>query len=346
MRICFLFLSAMATVHGQTPATSPYAPSPTGVSAALAPATASPLATTESAPTTGPVASSPSTFTCPLCPDGSDPGNPNLEIPYYFINHQSITCGGLAAYAKENPNPDFCAKRQEQAGFCGCPGISPINACSFCPSGSAPARPDVVTPFNDTCANLAAYSSFLPAQTCNSSFFLDGIRSSAALCGCPGVESSCTLCDDKSAPPIPEKILPDNRTCAGLADLVFTLSGDKCLEYDRALEIGEYRCGCPTSSMPQCTIRLNPLLCTPELLTTTTADCECYNFCDGAFVSCSLFSSPSIEDLPSCAGTRIYGCNSAVAAPASSPSSGTASRRGPMLAVGALLAVVAWFDFK
>lgn len=58
---------------------------------------------------------------------------------------------------------------------------------------------------------------------------------------------------------------------------------------------------------PQCAVNVhNTKETCSALLATTTAECDCYIFCDGQVVSCTGFG---VEELFSCVGSTVAGCS-------------------------------------
>jgi hypothetical protein len=115
------------------------------------------------------------TAPCPICSNGSiDVANPDLIIPYLIIpNNENPTCHELAVLGViAEPGElvlDDCTIFSAQSGFCGCPNeVQPTDGCDFCPGGTAPPNPDLVTPFGDTCSELDAYLKFLSPDECSS----------------------------------------------------------------------------------------------------------------------------------------------------------------------------------
>jgi hypothetical protein len=128
-----------------------------------------------------------------MCPDNTvDLSNADAVIPALRTSDdRNPTCSKIRNYASlQGPDDLFdCMIVQAQAGFCGCPGIEPQNACSFCPTGESPSRPSYITPTSDSCEDIETYITYLDAEGCETPV----TRSLLGLdyvCGCPGAQVS------------------------------------------------------------------------------------------------------------------------------------------------------------
>ena len=247
---------------------------------------------------------------CHLCPDGSDVQFPYSDriVPNFSLGqYKDPPCSLLEAYIRQSIATTDCELIQKQAGFCGCPGIEPKNACSLCDNGSSPGAPDRLTAEGDTCELLDEYISFMKDEDCQS----DGgkfLLAHAALCECPGAEPKCTLCSQGLPPPDRAQEVQDG-TCGAIEDLILTFSEEQCVEFDRAMITNGIRCGCREEDFPQCSVSQNAEYCTHDLLDNATEECECHNFCDGEFIGCSDISGENVQE---CEGFLVSGCNRAL----------------------------------
>lgn len=258
------------------------------------------------------------TATCPMCQNDKsiNISNPDRPIPFLsFIDvggskkllsqRSSPTCQELAMFASaEDPSSSLCQLARDNAGFCGCPGVTRQNKCTFCPHGNPPARENYVVPTLDTCGELNDYMSFMRQEDCQSERARE-MQALDYLCGCKDSEPQCTLCDDFD-PDIRPTV--DGPSCIELALSISALPKDTCDEQrNTIIGINAFRCGCSTAQVPVCPTRENAHLCTRELLDSALQSeamteeekrsCECFAFCDGEFVKC--------QDYPVCIVYRL-----------------------------------------
>jgi hypothetical protein len=201
------------------------------------------------------------TAECPICPDGSTVvTNPDAIIPYLIIpENENPTCQQLATLGViAEPNElvlDDCSIFTTQAAFCGCPNTSkPTTGCEFCPGGTSPPNPDLVTPFGDTCAELSDYLSYLTTDQCSSDR-VGFIQRQDFLCGCTAATTQCALCtadgtNDVANPDrhIPLLSLPlnANPTCQEVVEFMAVNDGDLSDAGCSALQSYQGYCGCPS----------------------------------------------------------------------------------------------------
>mmetsp|Transcript_26585 Transcript_26585/g.63366 ORF Transcript_26585/g.63366 Transcript_26585/m.63366 type:complete len:831 (+) Transcript_26585:393-2885(+) len=199
------------------------------------------------------------TAPCPICPDGSTSvSKPDAVIPYLIIpNNENPTCKELATLGViADPGElvlEDCSIFEAQSDFCGCPNAAPpVNACQFCPGGISPPNPDQVTPFGDTCAELAEYLSYLPADECASER-VGFIQRQDFLCGCEGASTNCALCGAAGNNDIvnPERRVPllslplnTNPTCQEVVEFMAVNDGDLSDAGCSALQSYAGYCGC------------------------------------------------------------------------------------------------------
>ena len=129
---------------------------------------------------------------CTLCENDAAPANIDKIIPFLGTpdGNSNPTCGDLQKSATSFP----CDLTEGHQAFCGCPGTSstPLNACSLCDGELEPGRPDSVTPFGDTCAELDEYMSFLSPRECGTNR-VKLIDFADYFCRCPGVRATFIL---------------------------------------------------------------------------------------------------------------------------------------------------------
>jgi hypothetical protein len=281
---------------------------------------------------------------CPgVCADGSNVTNGDKIIPFFNLNDtMTPTCGEVETFAREardNLNLN-CNVISEQGGFCGCAGMEePVNACQLCNVGEVVGLPDKITPQGDTCADIATYVSFLSSDACEGTRG-ESILAFDALCGCPGATASCNLCAEGREVADPDQEVFDGK-CGEISDLMKTYTSQNCMDSDRLIKVNGVRCGCrDVEEFPACSITRNALQCTTDLLDAADEDCECYNFCDGAFLGCSDF--PGDLNL-ACDGFAVSGCNYASAVePQTSGSDTLYHSKLTSLMVAACLWMVLW----
>ena len=128
-----------------------------------------------------------------MCPDNTvDLGNADAVIPFFNTpDDMNPTCAKTRnAASLKGPDDVFdCTLVQALAGFCGCAGIEPQNACSFCPTGESPSRLDYITPTSDTCEDIETYITYLDTEGCESPV-TRSLKGLDYICGCPGAQVS------------------------------------------------------------------------------------------------------------------------------------------------------------
>jgi hypothetical protein len=185
---------------------------------------------------------------CSMCPDNTvDLAREDLVIPFFNtpINNNP-SCREIRNYASlQDPDDDQfdCALVQEQAGFCGCPDIEPLNICTFCPDGSDPANSDLETPTTDTCDTLNTFHSYFDSEGCDGSV-ANSVASMGFVCGCPGVEANCELCDgtEGMGDPNKEDSGTTGLTCGDLETVVSTLTAGTCESQAANIQVGRSMC--------------------------------------------------------------------------------------------------------
>jgi hypothetical protein len=201
------------------------------------------------------------TAVCPICPDKSmDVANPDAVIPYLIIpDNENPTCQQLATLgviAKQGELVlDDCTVFSSHASFCGCPNTTkPTSGCEFCPGGTTPSNPDLVTPFGDTCTELTEYLSFLSPDLCASDR-VGFIQRQDFLCGCPSAVTECPFCSEDGSNQIsePERHIPllslplnSNPTCKEVVEFMAINDGDLSVAGCSALQSYQGYCGCPS----------------------------------------------------------------------------------------------------
>lgn len=279
------------------------------------------------------------TTNCALC--GNDGSNkvefvdrhiPLLSLPL----NTNPTCGEVVEFMAVNDGDlsgSGCTALQEYQGYCGCPSVPSINACSFCPNGGSPSNLEKVVSDVFTCQALQDFVSFLPGDECgtNSSDF-EQIQAFAYVCGCPDTQPSCTLCPGGIDPPSASKLIGDRdgTTCGEYAEYVASQTSEQCAGRSAEIQSTASVCGCEgviapistdtasdtasntasATSTGQCTIQQNAELCTLQLLNSVEEKCDCYSFCDSKFVKCQG-SEGGLMPSSECSGTPITGCNRA-----------------------------------
>ena len=198
------------------------------------------------------------TTQCAMCPDGTiDMANPDAVIPFFSLvdGIGNPTCQDVAIIASSSPQDEIdCTLIQQQAGFCGCTNIAPKNACSLCPEGASPTKPDLEVETTDTCLELDEYMSYMDETSCNSGQ-ASNIQALGFVCGCPGVEAQCSLCPNGDAPPDPYKVVnpQTGATCGMLAQNAAGLTATKCADQRGSiLGISAARCDCEDAHYPVC----------------------------------------------------------------------------------------------
>lgn len=175
---------------------------------------------------------------CRICGDGNllpDPG----FVPAVGDNTQR-SCGQL----EFNREGVSCDELQNQYADACC-------SCLFCSDGSTPpdleAIPDDPAFGNATCGQLYERS-MNPSTDESCDFFLQA----GVACGCPLPASACTLCEDGTDLPDPERVLV-SRTCQEFAIIALSAPQTECTAFQAT--IGNY-CGCtnPVSSTGYCRI--------------------------------------------------------------------------------------------
>ena len=267
---------------------------------------------------------------CSICRGEGQVGYPDATIPFFFLHgHDSISCSNLDAEASTvSADSKLCAKYRSNAGYCGCPGETPVNHCSFCPNGDFPSKSELILPTGDTCKRLHTYVSFLDEDQCTSLQY-KAIAKNAYDCGCeismPKVLrayakqqriDSCTLCPDGSTAPKQNFFLEKaGMTCGDYSDFIDGLNPEECeFQTNRGThELFAYQCNCAGTSPPACLLKENPELCTVSLLKSIDVDeqCECYSFCDGEFLGCENYPGKFLGN--NCPRNGVSGCNYASA---------------------------------
>ena len=145
--------------------------------------------------------------TCPMCPDGTfQIQNPDAKIPMLRLPPRNIhpTCQDVVdymMYQNDDLSDSACRAFQEQAGYCGCEGFTPLEECSLCPNGAEPTNSDLEVAAGLDCQSIDTFLSFLDEEGCARPG-VETLKAYAYNCGCPDVtEPACTLCPDGSAPP-------------------------------------------------------------------------------------------------------------------------------------------------
>jgi hypothetical protein len=251
---------------------------------------------------------------CTLCPDGSDVGTPDRLIPFVRLdeNRTDPTCQDYDDFARTAGNDSFgCELAQAQAGYCGCPGTEPVDACKLCDSDIT--RPDKASSEGGLCLDIMEYTRFLSPEDCQNTRG-STILAHAALCGCPGVEAECSLCPDGVAEVPDPKLEVFDGACGEIFDLFQTFDKSACDVGGRFIAVNGVRCGCrDVSEFPACSIRQNDDMCTKELLdgvVDETTTCECYNFCGEEFLGCQDFPGKKLQESEVCPDAiLITGCN-------------------------------------
>lgn len=185
---------------------------------------------------------------CSMCPDNTvDLAREDSVIPFFSLpNNNNPSCleiRNIATLIDPDDEEFDCALVQEQAGFCGCPDIEPLNICTFCPDGSDPANSDLQTPTTDTCDDLNTYYSYFDSEGCDT-LVATSIASMGFLCGCPGVEANCELCDgtEGMSDPNKEDSGTPGLTCGDLETLVSTLTLGACDSQAATIQAGRSAC--------------------------------------------------------------------------------------------------------
>jgi len=247
---------------------------------------------------------------CDVCPDGSDVVHVDRVLPALILdeNRRNPTCGDYEAFVRSSATLSNCDLVHDQAGYCGCPGIEPIGGCSLCSNGAVTPQRNKLTPEGDTCGDIETYISFLSEEACQTTRG-ENLREKDFLCGCPGAIPVCELCPDGDLPD-PDLQVFDGK-CGEIEDIVKTFNQGDCDDSERFLQLNRIRCGCgDETDFPECSILENPNMCTEDLLSKVSEECECYNFCDDAFLGCVDFPGTVVRNCP---GVAIGGCNSALA---------------------------------
>merc|ERR1712176_268264 len=192
------------------------------------------------------------TTTCALCSnhDSNDVEYAERHIPLLSLPlNVNPTCGEVIEFISVNDgdlSTEGCSALQEYQGYCGCPETPVKNECSFCPNGGTPSNPEKVVSDVFTCQGLYDFVSFLRADECiASSNDFKKIQAFAYVCGCPNTQPSCSLCSDGSEPPNPSKFIDDEgTTCGEYAELVASLTEDRCADQIDQIQATASTCGC------------------------------------------------------------------------------------------------------
>jgi hypothetical protein len=208
------------------------------------------------------------TAECPMCLDQSvDLTNPDAIIPYLIIpRNENPTCQQLATLgviaAPGELVIEDCYIFSSQAAFCGCPNTTkPTTGCQFCPNGTTPSNPDLVTPFGDTCSELSEYLTFLSPDECSSQR-VGFIQRQDFLCGCSKATTDCAFCSEDGSNEVsqPGRHIPllslplnSNPICKEVVE--FLAINDGVLSDEGCSALQSYRgyCGCPAvAAVNQC----------------------------------------------------------------------------------------------
>mmetsp|Transcript_14736 Transcript_14736/g.16263 ORF Transcript_14736/g.16263 Transcript_14736/m.16263 type:complete len:403 (+) Transcript_14736:95-1303(+) len=178
---------------------------------------------------------------CKLCPGGKPfANNGQTELP--------LQSGKTCADLEEN---DECDEKYQF--LCGCEDVEPN--CSLCPDGTPVPNRFLVIPSGDfvsedtTCGTFDALFSTYSDSTCAAN--QEEMKSIAAYCGCPNVESekNCTtICSDGSFldPAYRNVIVLEGDEPTTCSDLLFDMIMNDFteLECNSAYYFGVHKCGC------------------------------------------------------------------------------------------------------
>lgn len=202
----------------------------------------------------------PTDFTCTLCPDRNiNVENPGKLIPRFRHGDESTprTCSYLVENAQlivDSTGGKCNTDIQIFANYCGCPEIPSLNSstCNFCPFGLLPSNLTIPV-FNDTCAEMNSFVSTLSSEQCSFDF-VSGIQGSAAYCGCPTAQQSCSLCPNGDYPSLPDsRSLNDEMTCKQLNGYISILGENECASLQRSMITpNAVNCGCPSMFCSLC----------------------------------------------------------------------------------------------
>lgn len=265
------------------------------------------------------------------CPESSPPACSIRENPELCTKSlletvdEDVVCECYAFCDEEfvgcDPYPgSFLGSDCDGVGVSGCNlagAIDDSGSCNMCPDlTNNIANPDaILPPFSGvdvpdnpepTCQDLVDY-----IESTGFGIDCEVVKTRLAYyCGCEGTYPSCTLCPGEVQPSFSDKIATGNMTCGQFAGTVTTWEQETCDLGESYLDVMAARCGCITANWPICPIRQNPSLCTNNLLATTNATCECYNFCGDTFHSCADYPGQRLTEADCSNGvTRISGCN-------------------------------------
>lgn len=182
---------------------------------------------------------------CTLCPDGGQPKNRTLAVPF-----TDLTCGHLEKMALRAANATACETLRTNAAWCQCPGVEP--KCTLCPGGSSPPDDNVFVEEmkNATCGQLE-YLATVRDQAC------DRITPFATPCGCPDAYACTSICPDGSLVSmgqndtiVGETTSGETMTCGDMqANVVDGVKEQaRCSMYS---QIGVFKCGCNGTSLPE-----------------------------------------------------------------------------------------------
>jgi hypothetical protein len=152
------------------------------------------------------------TETCQLCPNGSMDVSLNRELP----DVPGVTCADILQVPKIDGDESCSLLQAKYAFWCDCPKVTP--ACTLCPRGSFPPKPDKALPFDTNlfCGDIATEFLVSTPQQCQelkSEIPID----LAAYCECPGTVApdTCMLCPLGSY--VNEYVvIDDDLTCADI----------------------------------------------------------------------------------------------------------------------------------
>jgi hypothetical protein len=205
---------------------------------------------------------------CPLCVDGSDVPNLELEVV------PGATCRDLVDLLAQGIT-DQCGAIQATAGvYCGCQSNDPDGTnynlrlretpCRVCPNRGLLPDSSIAAEFLDvingvlvpsftSCGQIEFFANAYDLCDPDNTFF------AASFCDCGRVDDQvpkCTLCANNGtiSPDLARELLPVNSlsvavTCASATDLI-ELPATELVECAVIQELGTLTCGCPTRPEP------------------------------------------------------------------------------------------------